>query len=591
MVWMKRGAWILVALAVVYGGYLGVTAYLAGRQQAQSTPYATTTVSKGPVTDDVSDPGAIASATTTNVVAAVGGHVTAVEATVGQVVEAGAVLLQLSDDSGLGADVASAQAALIQAQAQLQADVDPAVNVTQAQIQAAEIQVQQQEQTVQQQERTLAELNVTAPFSGVVTAVAVAPGQTIGGGQGLLTLTDDSQSLAVIQVAESLLPEIAVGGPVSVNILSTGATLAGRITQVGTVPLGTTATASASVQPVTVVLSNPGSGLVAGAAAVATFTPTGPQARNASPFSATGVVAYPLTTTVSAQQAGTLASMVGTGQRVQAGQTLAVLTNAALQSQLDQAQLALQNERDNLSSLQDPEPASSATIEAQQAQVTALEQALALRQQAYANLQVLAPIAGQVTAIDVVPGMAVGQGMAVMTMIDPAALQAQVMVDELNVAQIHVGQAAQVTVAALGGQSLAGRVTAISPVAVVSNGVSTYQVTISIPQVAGMQSGMSVQATIEIASVADAVRVPAEAVQSGNGGSYVLVPDAQGVPTAQAVKTGVVGNVWTQVVSGLQPGQTIIVAVAQTGTTNTTAALRLGGGTPGARPAGGGGGR
>ena len=584
MVWMKRGAWILVALAVVYGGYLGVTAYLAGRQQAQSTPYATTTVSKGPVTDDVSDPGAIASATTTNVVAAVGGHVTAVEATVGQVVEAGAVLLQLSDDSGLGADVASAQAALIQAQAQRQADVDPAVNVTQAQIQAAEIQVQQQE-------RTLAELNVTAPFSGVVTAVAVAPGQTIGGGQGLLTLTDDSQSLAVIQVAESLLPEIAVGGPVSVNILSTGATLAGRITQVGTVPLGTTATASASVQPVTVVLSNPGSGLVAGAAAVATFTPTGPQARNASPFSATGVVAYPLTTTVSAQQAGTLASMVGTGQRVQAGQTLAVLTNAALQSQLDQAQLALQNERDNLSSLQDPEPASSATIEAQQAQVTALEQALALRQQAYANLQVLAPIAGQVTAIDVVPGMAVGQGMAVMTMIDPAALQAQVMVDELNVAQIHVGQAAQVTVAALGGQSLAGRVTAISPVAVVSNGVSTYQVTISIPQVAGMQSGMSVQATIEIASVADAVRVPAEAVQSGNGGSYVLVPDAQGVPTAQAVKTGVVGNVWTQVVSGLQPGQTIIVAVAQTGTTNTTAALRLGGGTPGARPAGGGGGR
>ncbi len=586
MLWLKRAAWILVALAGIYGGYRGVSGYLAGRQQAQALPYATTAVSVGSVTQSVSDPGAIASATSTQVVAEVAGHVTAVDVSIGQIVKAGTVLVELSDDSGLGADVAAAQAALVQAQAQLQADVDPSVNVTQAQIQAAQIQVQQAEQTVQQQEAVIAGLTVTAPFSGLITAVSAAQGQSIGEGQGLLTLVDDSRTLAVIPVADTLLPEIGVGGPVSVTVQATGATLAGEITAIGAPPLGSPAAAVAGAQPVTVALSHPGGGVLAGGAALATFTPTGPQSQNASAFTATGVVAYPVATTVPAQQGGTLASIAGVGQRVAEGQTLAVLTSPALNTQLSQSLLALQADRNNLADLRNPAPASQPTIAAQQEQVTALEQALVLRQQAYANLRVVAPISGQITAIAAVPGMAVGQGAPVMAMIDPSALQAQVTVDELDVSQIHVGQAAQVTIAALGGRTLAGQVIQMAPTAVVSNGVSTYQVTISLPQVAGMQSGMSVQATIAIASAASAVRVPAESVQTANGAAYVLVPDAQGTPASQPVRTGIVGNTWTQITSGLTPGQTIIVAMAQSGTANTGAALRLAGG-----PAGGGGGR
>jgi HlyD family secretion protein len=558
LVWVKRGAWLLLALAVIVGVYKGRSLVAAATRKPAAPTFATVRVGTGPVTSTVSDPGTIQAATATNVVAAVAGHVDAVKVKVGQVVKQGDALIQLSDDSGLGAEVAAAEASLTQAEAQLQADENPAINVTQAQIQAAQIQIQQQQLAVQQQEDTVAKLTVRAPFAGLVAAVNVSPGQSVGAGQALLTYVDNSQTWAVVQVQETMLSEVAVGGPATVTIQGTGATLSGHIIQIGTTP--TAGAKGGQSFPVTILLDHPGTAAMANMTAIATITPTGPNSVGALPFTATGTVTYPQTVTISAQEPGTLTSIASLGQTVQAGGVLAVLSNPDLQAQLQQAQLTLQADEDNLANLQNPAPASATTIEAQQAQVNSLQQQLALRQQAYANLTITAPISGEITAINVLPGDAVSQGTTVITMLDPNSLEAQVAVDELDISKVKVGQDAQITVNALPGKTYAGKVVFIAPTAVVSNGVSTYQVDISLPNRPELLTGMSVQAAIEVANVADATRVPAEAVQNVNGRYFVMVPTAAGGERPQPVQVGVVGDVWTQIVSGLQPGDTIVVA-------------------------------
>ncbi len=613
MVWLKRGIWLVVALAVVFGIYKGRTLLASSSAKNTAPTIATLPVSTGPVTETVSDPGTIESATSTNVVAEAAGHVNTINFKVGQDVKQGDPLILLSDDSGLGANVASAQASLAQAQAQLQADENPSINITQAQIQAAQITIQQQQLTIQNEKNTLAQLTVTAPIAGVVTAVNATPGVPVGAGTGLVTLVDDSQTWAVIQVAESMLPEIQVGGPASVTIQATNATLAGSISNIGTTPLGSSGTSATSgtasttrgsstsststepTQPVTIVLQNPPSGLIAGESAIASFTPTGPQSAGATQFSATGVVAYPQTLTVSAQQSGTLASIASVGQQVSAGQTLAVETNPTLQSQLKQDELTLQSDQDNLANLQNPQPASVTTIQSQQAQVNSMQQQLALRQQAYAALTITAPISGEITSISVIPGDAVTQGTTVMTMLDPNALQAQVTVDELDISKIKAGQTAAITVNALPGQTFTGKVLQIMPTATVSQGVSTYQVNVSMPNNPKLLTGMSVQASIQVANVASTARVPGEAVQSANGRYFVMVPNGSGGERPQPVQVGVIGDTWTQITGGLQPGQQIVVAAvpASGSATNLRGGAFFlgggGGGRPGGGPRGGGG--
>jgi len=63
LVWVKRGAWLVLALAVVFGIYKGRALLAAGASKSAGPTYATIKVGTGPVTSTVSDPGTIESAT------------------------------------------------------------------------------------------------------------------------------------------------------------------------------------------------------------------------------------------------------------------------------------------------------------------------------------------------------------------------------------------------------------------------------------------------------------------------------------------------------------------------------------------------
>ena len=137
-----------------------------------------------------------------------------------------------------------------------------------------------------------------------------------------------------------------------------------------------------------------------------------------------------------------------------------------------------------------------------------------------------------------------------------------------------------------------------------SSGVTTYPVTIRIDETDGLLPGMSVDATIELASAEDVLAIPSAAL---NRGDTVLVtadsPSAANGTLAESttedgedyysveVTTGVSGDDYIEIVSGLQEGDT--VAYIPTSSSSSEMGMMMGGmpgGMGGGMPSGGPGG-
>jgi hypothetical protein len=137
-----------------------------------------------------------------------------------------------------------------------------------------------------------------------------------------------------------------------------------------------------------------------------------------------------------------------------------------------------------------------------------------------------------------------------------------VSLSESDIGSVKVGQSVTVTVNALQGQEMAAHVSSIgvlptSSTTSGSSGAVSYPVTVVLDQGAsGVRSGMSATADI-VTGRASGLVVPNQAVQGG-----MVTVDRNGVRTQQRVQTGVVGETSTQILSGLQQGDTVVVTSA-----------------------------
>jgi macrolide-specific efflux system membrane fusion protein len=159
---------------------------------------------------------------------------------------------------------------------------------------------------------------------------------------------------------------------------------------------------------------------------------------------------------------------------------------------------------------------------------------------------------------------------------------------ESDVNKLKVGQAATVTPDALSGVQLGAHVTSISPVGTTSNNVVSYQATLTLDQNdSSVKPGMSATASV-ITGQAQGVNVPNAAV-TGTGSLGTITVLRNGKQTTQQVVVGLRGNSRTQIVSGLSPGDQLVIKTAlpplTSATTGTTSSSGTLGGT-GARPGG-----
>lgn len=205
-----------------------------------------------------------------------------------------------------------------------------------------------------------------------------------------------------------------------------------------------------------------------------------------------------------------------------------------------------------------------------------------------AKYTVTAPFSGTVSIVDAKRGDQASSG-AVASIVTDSQI-AQLSVNEVDAAQIKLGDKVTLTFDAIDGLTLTGTVTEIDPVGTVSQGVVSYNIKVSFDtQDARVKPGMTVNAEIQTGIARDTLVVPSSAVKTSGGQSYVLaftppIDDAtisaagsQGVLPATApqqipVTTGLTDGTNVQILSGLTSGQQIVTSTRASAATPSAAA-------------------
>lgn len=247
-------------------------------------------------------------------------------------------------------------------------------------------------------------------------------------------------------------------------------------------------------------------------------------------------------------------------------------------TQLRQAQQAVADVRDQLAG---DLPDETKALMTAQASVTDLESQVPDLQQQIDLAVLHAPADGIVTAVAIVPGFLAPSGDAIV--VAGAGLEVRANVTESDLPSVKVGQAATVTIAALGLDE-AGTVTAVSPSTEVTSGsVVSFPVTVTLtdPDPA-IRAGMSCDVTISIARADDVVAVPVAALQGRSGNLTVEVLAADGSTQNRPVTVGLVTETLAEIQSGVTAGEQVVTGTANTQTQVTGTSNQGAFGIPGA---------
>ncbi|MEA2669995.1 MAG: HlyD family secretion protein [Chloroflexota bacterium] len=257
------------------------------------------------------------------------------------------------------------------------------------------------------------------------------------------------------------------------------------------------------------------------------------------------------------------------------------------------AQAALQSAQDALGGQTTLRPN---TIAGQQAVVSSDQAAVDTARQNVEEATLVAPVDGTVASINGAPGepVTVGQNQtprapgstaplpdtsaggplggsslstggtsatqAFMVLSDVHSFQVVATVAELDAARVNPGQQVKVSVDAVPGISLPGTVVAVQPVATLIQNVTNYLVTVGLDSLdKRLRSGMTAHAAVAVSEARQVLAVPSIAIQHSGGRSSVIVVRRDGTQAPVDVRTGLVGDSTTEVVSGLSEGDHVLL--------------------------------
>ena len=269
-------------------------------------------------------------------------------------------------------------------------------------------------------------------------------------------------------------------------------------------------------------------------------------------------------------------------------------------SNLRSAQAQVQTAKASLDNLISPR------VEEQAKAAAALEQArLSLEQakRSLENAKIIAPFDGTITAVTASAGSSGSN--STITIADTRKLHVVALVDETEIAGITEGQDATLTLDALTGITLTGKVANVDPSGTVSNGVVNYSVRVDLdPTDAPLKLDMTANASIIGEQAENVLAVPAKAIRTGRAANQAAAQSGQtmsttatsmvmvlenGKPRPVPVTVGMTAGDLTEVSGDLLEGNQVLVMT----TTTTTATNQFGdfGGPPpgGSGPMGGGG--
>lgn len=245
-------------------------------------------------------------------------------------------------------------------------------------------------------------------------------------------------------------------------------------------------------------------------------------------------------------------------------------------------------------------------IQSSELTVKQRENALLDAKEKLADYYVRAPFAGVIAKTDVKKGDPVSSA-SVLAMLITRQKLAEVSLNEVDVAQIKIGQKATLTFDAIPDLTITGQVAEIDAVGTASQGVVTYNVKIAFDtQDDRVKPAMSVSAAIVTEAKPNVLLVPNSAVKSQGGISYVEMVDGNdrdialaanvsgailnNSPRRQQIEVGTANDEFTEITSGLNEGDLIVTRTIQPNSTQTQTQSSQGGLRIPGLPSGGGGG-
>lgn len=501
---------ILILLLLVVG-FFGVSSYMKNANGSVKTKfdYEEVTTDIGNIEVIVEGKGVIEENSVYNIAPAVNGEIIEDNVVVGEYVNKDD-LLYVIDSEDLDATLSSARLA-----------------VEQAQISYNNIKKQ------------ISDLTITSNASGHVSDLVLSKGAYVTNAMQICNVVDKNQYEVVLQFINPTTSPIRVGNKASLTYLSYLSTIEGVVTNVSDrtilLPEGS------QVVEVTIGVETPGYSLNNAQVKGTVYTDSGVNMLSVNVASIAGVTSN----MVKSKTMGTVKEVhVKNGDYVIPGTGIATLENSDLQTSLSNAEIALKNARNSLSNAE-----------------RQLE-----------NYYITSPISGMIAYKnnklgDIISKFQTATSNVMVTVVDNSIKKFSMEIDELDIAKVKVGQDVVITIDALEGKEYVGKVANINTIGKTTAGITTYTVLIELENHSEIYSGMNVDASIQISSIENVIRVPLSAVRKGNV-VYKKAEDINyqdedsSVPMGYqkvSVEIGQNNSDYIEIISGLEEGDVVLI--------------------------------
>jgi multidrug efflux pump subunit AcrA (membrane-fusion protein) len=131
-------------------------------------------------------------------------------------------------------------------------------------------------------------------------------------------------------------------------------------------------------------------------------------------------------------------------------------------------------------------------------------------------------------------------------MADMDHLYVEAQVDESDIASVKLGNQAEVTLDAVTGVTLTGKVSAINPVGEINSGLVKYKVRLDLDKVDGdifLPLGTTANVTITVKDATATLTVPITAIQNDAQGEFVLLIQSDGsIKRVDVISGSIIGD-------------------------------------------------
>ena len=510
--WVKRLVILLVIAAIL--AFLLSRCVGAG-QQILSSAYLPYTAQMRDMTVSVSGTGTIAPAQSYKVTTLISGEILEAPFEEGQTVQKGDVLFRI--------DARDLESSIQQLQ----------LNVRSAQLALDDL--------LETQSDNRKDRNVKAEDAGVITKLYVDQGDSVTVGTLIADVLDRDHMKLKLPFHSADAAGFFVGQGATVTVSGTAETISGTVDEIAATdevgPGGTL------VRQVTILVNNPG---------VLSETSQGSASINGAACASGGAFAYASSAQIAAKASGDLDVLsVKEGDRVYEGQVIGVISEADLDTQIENARIALENAQLSLQNAQDKleDYTITSTITGE-----VIEK----------NLDVGDNISGVTANGTTVTYPAV--------IYDRSELTFDMSIDERDISKIRVGQKVEITANALDGQSFTGVVDKVNINGTTVNGNTSYPVTVKVDGAPEeLYPGMNVSAKIIVEEAGSVLSLPVEAVERGDTVLVALpgcldenglVADLSATEQRQ-ITLGRNDDNYIEIVDGLEEGETVVALSPQ----------------------------